>query len=161
MSTVWFPASNNKPQSQNDIDMIFAEAVKTMPESCSCYKAHYVYKTWIWKLKTQFHTTRRMNTLFILSDKWHNMPKGKYLLRFQNRTCFCYPFEMVKYKVKSSEDEEIVFRSRFAEVLCWQTFSNFQHHPSEADLHSADLLICLGHKNDKVHNVQPWQPCTK
>lgn len=94
----------------NDINAIYPRAVQTMPESCCwCYKAHYVYKTWTWKLKTPFHTTRRMNTLFILSDKWHNMPKGIHLLRFQNLSCYCYVFEMVKYGVKTSPHSEKLY----------------------------------------------------
>lgn len=63
-------ATTNLKVKMNDIDMIFAKAVKTMPESRSCYKGHCLQNR-IWKLKTQYYTTR-MNPLIILSDKWQS-----------------------------------------------------------------------------------------
>ncbi len=102
-------------------------------------------------IKTQnsepYNTKSKSTSFFQTSDT--TCQKDIYLLGFQNRTCYFYFFEMVKYRVKTSENRETVHCSRFAEVLCWQTFSSFQHHSSNADLHSADLLICLGHKNYK------------
>ncbi len=102
-------------------------------------------------IKTQnsepYNTKSKSTSFFQTSDT--TCQKNIYFICFQNRTCYFYFFEMVKCRVKTSENRETAC-SRFA-VLCWQTFSSFQHRSSDADLHSADLLFCLGHKNDKVH----------
>lgn len=112
ISRVWFPVSNNKTSKVKiaDIDMILWKL---------CLKAVHVTKQTMFtkpeyknsKLRTIQHQDREVT----------QHVKNIYCICFQNRTCYFHFFEMVKYRVKTSENRETVC-SRFAEVLCWQTF---------------------------------------